>query len=222
MTKKIETLDFYELLNLRLDASPKDIENAYLLAVATYHQESMASYGALGVKERRLILDKIEEAFQTLRDPEKKKVYDLHLIPHRPEFQQRARLRRSVKKLDIEGVDEGGGFLTKFKAVVGRLWHRRNGHELSRNGNGKEILPRDFYYYGDTLKKVRERRGLSREDIAVRCGLSREDIEWLEKESGPPAPVEEEFVEGLRLYAKCLGLDPENKGSSRLSDRLTE
>jgi curved DNA-binding protein CbpA len=220
MTKKIEALDFYELLNLHLDASPKDIENAYLLAVATYHEESMASYGALSLKERRLVLEKIEEAFQTLRDPEKKKAYDLHLLPHRPEFQQRARLRRSTKKLEIEAVEEVVSLLARFKTAVGRLWRRRNGHEVSQDG--KEILPRDFLYYGDILKKVRERRGLSREDIAVSCGLSPEDIEWLEKEDTPPLPVEEKLLEGLRLYAKCLELDPDNKKASRLSDRLTE
>ncbi|HCS49265.1 MAG TPA: hypothetical protein DIW61_13830, partial [Candidatus Aminicenantes bacterium] len=81
MIKKIEEMDFYELLNLRLDASPKDIENAYLLAVATYHQEGMASYGVLGDVERGLILDKVEEAFQTLRDPAKKKAYDPLVLP---------------------------------------------------------------------------------------------------------------------------------------------
>jgi ribosome-binding protein aMBF1 (putative translation factor) len=122
----------------------------------------------------------------------------------------------------IEGTEEEGSFWDRLKAACGRLWRRRNGHEQARNGKGKEILPRDFYYYGDYLKKVRERRGLSREDIAVRCGLSLEDIQWLEKENGASLPLDDELLQGLRVYAKCLGLDPENKGGSRPSDRLAE
>ncbi len=48
MVKSIKDLDFYELLNLDLDATRVEIENAYLLAVATYHKDGLASYGVLG------------------------------------------------------------------------------------------------------------------------------------------------------------------------------
>ncbi|MEW5901590.1 MAG: hypothetical protein AB1715_09035, partial [Acidobacteriota bacterium] len=69
MIRRIEELDFYDLLNLRIDASSEEVESSYLLAVATYHREAPASYGILAEKERRLILSRIEEAFHTLRDP---------------------------------------------------------------------------------------------------------------------------------------------------------
>lgn len=222
MIKKIGEMDFYELLNLRFDASPKDIENAYLLAVATYHEESVASYGALGHTERGVILDRIEEAFQTLRDPEKKKTYDLLVLHRHSEFQQRASLRRSTRKLEIEGTEEGESLFDKFKAALSRRWRGRDGREQGKNGLEPQRLPRDFYYYGDYLKKVRERRGLSREEIAARCGISLERIELLEKEDLPSSPHKEKLLEGLRLYAKCLGLGSENKGASRLSDRFTD
>lgn len=218
MIKKIEEMDFYDLLNLRPDASPRDIENAYLLAIATYHQEGLASYGALGDVDRGLILDKIEEAFQTLRDPEKKKAYDPLVLPRHPEFQQRAYFRRSTRRLEIEDASEEENLWHKIKAAVNRSWRRRNGHEYSENGDARERLPGDFYYYGDYLKKVRERRGLSREDIAERCRISPERLESLEKESSPSLPHGEELLESLRLYAKCLGLDSEKARASPFSD----
>ena len=225
MIKKIEEMDFYELLNLRLDASPKDIENAYLLAVATYHQEGMASYGVLGDVERGLILDKVEEAFQTLRDPAKKKAYDPLVLPGHPEFQQRAYFRRSTRRLEIEDASEEERLWDRIKAVVCPARLRRDGRDYyGDNGDRqeRERLPENFYYYGDYLKKVRENRGLSREDIAERCGISPARLESLEEEDSPTRPHEKEIVEGLKLYARCLGLDSENGRGSPVSDRFDE
>ncbi len=68
MAKKIEEMDFYELLNLRLDATEQEILKAYDLAVATYHPDALASYGVLSAEERGEMLDRIEKAFQTLGD----------------------------------------------------------------------------------------------------------------------------------------------------------
>jgi curved DNA-binding protein CbpA len=215
MIKKIEELDFYDLLNVRIDASPKDIENAYLLAVATYHQEGLASYGVLGDNDRGLMLDRVEEAFQTLRDPEKKKAYDPLVLAGHPEFQQRAYFRRSTRRLEIEDASEVEKLWDKIKAVVSPAWRRGDGREQER-------LPQDFYYYGDYLKKVREKRGLSREDIAERCGISPAQLESLEEESFPSLFHGEELLEGLKRYAKCLGLDSEKGRDSPFSDRFTE
>ena len=224
MIKKIEEMDFYDLLNLSLDASPKDIENAYLLAVATYHQEGLATYGVLGDLDRGLMLDMVEEAFQTLRDPEKKKAYDPLVLPGHPQFQQRAYFRRSTRRLEIEDASEEEGLWDKIKAVVSPAWSRGDGPGHSENGDGKERerLPEDFYYYGDYLKKVREKRGLSREDIAERCEISPARLESLEEENSPSRPHGEELLESLKLYAKCLGLDSENGRGPRFSDRFDE
>jgi curved DNA-binding protein CbpA len=224
MIRKIEEMDFYDLLNLPLDASPKDIENAYLLAVAAYHREGLASYGGLGDVDRRLMLDKVEEAFQTLRDPEKKKAYDPLVLPGHPEFQQRAYFRRSTRRLEIEDASEEEKLWGKIKAVLSLPRRRGDGHGHREHGDEweRERLPQDFYYYGDYLKKVREIRGLSREDIAERCGISPVRLESLEEESFPSPSHGEELLEGLKRYAKCLGLDPENGRGSPFSDRFDE
>ena len=224
MIKKIEEMDFYDLLNLRADASLKDIENAYLLAVATYHQEGLASYGVLGDDDRGIMLGKVEEAFQTLRDPEKKKAYDSVVFSRLPQFRPRASFRRSTSRLEIEDASEEERLWDKIKAVVSPAWRQRDGRGHGENGDDEERvrLPEDFYYYGDYLKKVREKRGLSRDDIAARCGISPAQLELLEEEVSPSRPHGKELLEGLRAYAQCLGLDSENGRNSPFSDRFTE
>jgi curved DNA-binding protein CbpA len=224
MIKKIEEMDFYELLNLRSDASPRDIENAYLLAVATYHRDSLASYGVLGDAERLNILDKIEEAFQTLHDPLRKKDYDALVLPGRPEFRGRAYFRRTTSRLEIEDAAEEENLWDRIKAAVIPSRLRKGGPGGGENGDGqdKPEVPDSFFYYGDYLRKVREKRGLTREDVAARCGLSPAKIESLEEENlSAPLPGKE-LLEELRRYAKCLGLDPENGQGSPFSDRLDD
>jgi len=223
MIKKIEEMDFYELLNLQLDASPREIENAYLLAIATYHRDGLASYGVLGDAERGDILDRIEEAFQTLHDPLRKREYDALVLPGRPEYRGRAHFRRTTSRLEIEDAAEEEKLWTGSrrpssplgfaKALTGRRGRRRS--RQARN-------PESFFYYGDYLRKVREKRGLTRDDVATRCGFSPVKIESLEEEKFPSPLPEKEILQDLRRYARCLGLDPENGRGSPLSDRFDE
>jgi curved DNA-binding protein CbpA len=222
MVKKIEEMDFYDLLNLRLDASPKDIENAYLLAIATYHRESLASYGVLDDVERGDILDRIEEAFQILHDPVRKKAYDALVHSGRPEFRERAHFRRTTSRLEIEDASEEERFWDRIKAAVIPSRLRKSGRRGGENGDGQDETgaPENFYYLGDYLRKVRERRGLTREDIAARCELSPAQIESLEEDDSPSLLTGKELLEDLRRYARCLGLDPENGGGSPFSDRF--
>ena len=113
--KKIENMDYYEILNLAKDASRQEIERAYHLGKATYSQNSLAHYRLLSEDERRHMLKKIEEAYQNLRDPKKKKLYDLKMLKMSSERGNKAYFRKSTKKLEIEDAEAHRGFWKKFK-----------------------------------------------------------------------------------------------------------
>ena len=224
MIKKIEEMDFYELLNLRLEASPREIENAYLLAVATYHQDGLASYGVLGEAERGDILNRIEEAFQTLHDPLRKREYDALSLPPHPESRARAHFRRTTSRVLIEDAAEDENLWNKIKAAITPSRLRKGTPKDDGNGDGHDRpeIPESFFYYGEYLRRVREKRGLTRDDIAARCGFSPARIESLEEESFPLPPPGNELLEDLKRYARSLGLDPEDGRGSPFSDRLDE
>jgi DnaJ-class molecular chaperone len=209
MIKKIDDLDYYELLNLRDEASQKEIEKSYLLAVATYHQDSLASYGVLGDEERAIILNRVEDAFQTLGNPEKRKAYDSLVRDRNPEFREKAAFRKSTQRLLIEDAEERDSLWDKIKAIVAPVRRRRENHNPGDDGDGKawRSPSDDSYYYGEYLKKVRERRGLTLEEIARRCGVDRSRLESLEEETSDFHSNGEKNQEVLRRYAKCLGLD---------------
>ena len=113
--KKIENMNYYEILNLTKDASPSDIERAYHLGKAIYGPNSLASYRLLSEEERKFMLKKIEEAYQNLKDAEKKKLYDLTMLKKVPEWGNKAYFRKSTKKLKIEDAESHPGFWKKIK-----------------------------------------------------------------------------------------------------------
>jgi len=214
MVKKIEDLDFYELLNLGLDATRLEIENAYLLAVATYHEESIASSGVLSAEERGLILERIGQAFETLADPDKRKTYDARILPHRPESRQRAYFRKSTEKLEIEDAAEEQKFWERVRSLLLPRGIRTSRGRRGQRKNGKDwlTLQKDRYYYGEYLKSVRERRGLTLEEAALRSQISLALLAALEEEDNEALPQGRDRARMLQAYARSLGLDSANDG----------
>jgi len=102
MLKKIEDWNYYELLSVERTASRDEIWEGYQAALATYRDGSMALYGLVSEAERELVLGRVQEAFQTLRDPEKRQDYDLALLRHAPYFPPQAAFRKSIDRLEIE------------------------------------------------------------------------------------------------------------------------
>ncbi|MDH4197530.1 MAG: molecular chaperone DnaJ, partial [Candidatus Aminicenantes bacterium] len=59
--RSLDELDHYEILNVPRTVSPADILRAYLMAVATYRPEGLATYSLLTAEERRLMLARVDE-----------------------------------------------------------------------------------------------------------------------------------------------------------------
>jgi len=68
----------YDALDITPDASPQEVREAYVRVKATYTRDSAALYTLVSPEEREQILLKIEEAYQILSDPEKRRDYDRH------------------------------------------------------------------------------------------------------------------------------------------------
>jgi curved DNA-binding protein CbpA len=117
MLKRIEDWNYYELLSVERTASQDDIWEGYQAALTTYREGSVALYGLVNESERGLILERIQEAFQTLRDADRRKEYDLALLRHAPYFPPQAAFRKSVGKLEIEEAPARKGLWTWIKRL---------------------------------------------------------------------------------------------------------
>lgn len=120
MLKRIEDWNYYDLLSVERTASPDEIWTGYQAALTTYRDGSPALYGLVSEAERALVLERVQEAFQTLRDPEKRREYDLSLLRHAPYFPPKAPFRKSVGKLEIEEAPPKRPFWARLKAMAAR------------------------------------------------------------------------------------------------------
>jgi len=118
MLKRIEDWNYYELLSVERTASQDEIWEGYQAALATYRDGSLALYGLVLESERSLILERVQEAFQTLRDPARRKEYDLALLRHAPYFPPQVPFRKSVGKLEIDEAPPRKTLWSRIK----RLW----------------------------------------------------------------------------------------------------
>jgi DnaJ-class molecular chaperone len=220
MVKNIEDLDFYDLLSLSPDATQEEIEGAYLLALATYHEDALASHGLLSAEERRVMLDRIEKAFETLGNPEARRAYNAAIRPDRPEFQQRAYFRKSTERLEIEDVEEEEKSGNRLRSLIGSALRRNKNHRDPKDGRTWQALQQSRYYYGEYLKRVREKRGLTLDELARSCEIEPTHLRALEAEDYDALPDGEALYNLLRRYARCLGLGSGNGRDSPRSEKL--
>lgn len=126
MLKRIEDWNYYELLGVDRTASQDDIWEAYQTALAAYQPGSMAIYGLVTEEERDFVLGRLQEAFQTLRDPKTRKAYDLALLERAPYHAPTAAFRKSLGKVEIEEAPAA----TSRWAWIKRVFTRRKASGL--------------------------------------------------------------------------------------------
>lgn len=68
--------NYYDLLDLKPDSSPDDIENGYRRAMKLYEGDSAATYSLYTAEEKKALIDQLKEAYETLRDTARKTAYD--------------------------------------------------------------------------------------------------------------------------------------------------
>jgi DnaJ-class molecular chaperone len=77
--RNFEELNFYEILEISMDASPFKIKRAYKKALEVYDKESLLTYALFSDQERVDIIRRLEDAYNTLSDKSKRAAYDASL-----------------------------------------------------------------------------------------------------------------------------------------------
>jgi curved DNA-binding protein CbpA len=69
-------ITFYDILDISPDASPQEVREAYIRTKSTYNRDNVALYTLISPEEREETLKQLEEAYQVLSDPQKRRDYD--------------------------------------------------------------------------------------------------------------------------------------------------
>ena len=76
---RFEESNYYEILEIAMDASLFEIKRAYRNSLELYNERSLLTYSLFSDEERANIIKKIEHAYNTLIDKAKRTEYDLTL-----------------------------------------------------------------------------------------------------------------------------------------------
>lgn len=195
--KRLEELTYYELLNLDENADLDDIQQAYLIAVSTYSRDSLASHSILSDEEKTNMLKRIETAYTTLVDKNKRLFYD-----------------KEVLKIEVDenlrngNISEASGKLTPH---IGYGFQGKRDTAESKMGEVRSEFKHteSTIFGGAHLKNIREMKGITIDEIAQKTRIRASYLKALEEENFKEMPAEV-FLRGfLKAYAKYLGLDPE-------------
>ncbi len=207
MIKKIEDLNYYELLEVGPTATTQEIHKAYERVRRVYEPNSVALYSLFTPEEIAVIHQRIEEAYRTLLYEDNRRQYDETL-----------RNRKETAELLPQPESAYQAYQAPVVQPTLRLhsenrYARTEAREASAApaGQPREEVPAPKFtgeFTGPALKLVREQRGLSLRNLADMTKVSARYLELIEEEQFAKLPARA-YVRGfLALYAKAMGQDP--------------
>jgi DnaJ-class molecular chaperone len=200
MTKKFSDLNYYELFKIPYNASPFEVRQAYKNILAIYEENSLATYALFAEDERRTILNKIEKAFSTLIDDEKRSVYDKRLLDggEIPKNLLTAKQRqKAIPLFQANSATRKDNNLARIKK------------KIKEQGSGKlasALLNRDSIS-GQDLKNLRESLGIALEEVFEATKISPTALEAIEHDDITNLPPKVYLESFLKSYAEVLQLD---------------
>jgi DnaJ-class molecular chaperone len=201
MEKKFAKLNYYEMLDLKPDATLFEIRHAYNVALQLYQTDSLISYSFFSPDERKAILGLLENAYLTLINEKKRQDYDNELIRlgvlH--ESAKTPVVKTPVSIFDINRA-QGKTGTVKNAAVALRA-------KVVENQFISEILSREELS-GSDLQTIRKELAVSLEHIAQETKIRIDYLHGIEGDDvrALPAVV---FLKGfIKAYLKCLCLEP--------------
>lgn len=191
----------YETLDIPIGASPSEIHHAYKEAFELYQDNSMAANSFFSDSERKEILNRLEEAYLTLINPESRSFYD-HSLMEMGIIQEESRYHDHAKRLmpvyDIQRKTTHYQWLSKVPVV--------DKPRVSEDRSIQDILQKDRLT-GEDLKRIRTTLGLTLTQIFLQTRIAIGILEAIEDDRFdrlPPAVYLKGF---LKLYAQCLQID---------------
>lgn len=217
----------FEILEVTPGAPRHEIDRAYELALLSYGEDSLASYSLFSPRERMAMIHRIERAYRVLTDPS---VQDATPAAPRdipevfgPEVFGHAERREAGPDAAPESGPAPENALPP--PVVGVSEERSTAALVRASLNRHKPLPArpavepidvQGPYDGSALRKIREARGLTVEEVSATTKIGQTHLRLIESNSYDRLPAQVYLRGYLLAYARCLRLDPGTVVSSYL------
>jgi flagellar biosynthesis protein FlhG len=190
--KRLDEMNLYEVLEIDPGASDEEIRRAYKRAREMYAPESMVVFGLYTPERLNHVVQRIEEAYDTLLDPEKRRQHDLNLfpdgIPPRP---------------TPAGSSSGQHVAVPVKTEK----PERKDETPVRVDVEEPEISAETEFTGDILRRLREARGIDLVEISQRTKVGIGHLRSIEDENWKAMPATVYLRGFLVEYARFMRLD---------------
>ncbi len=167
-----EPLSFYDVLELTSDATPQEIRSAYLRLKASYSKDNIANYSIYSREETEQMLQKIEEAYLILANPERRRAYD---VSHQGSAMEPAGFM-SMEEVPAPVMPS----IQPSMVVSAPLFHSPETDNLTLS---------ESEWTGSAIRRVRESKRITLEDLADHTRISKAYLMALEEENFQKLPA---------------------------------
>jgi curved DNA-binding protein CbpA len=182
----------YEVLGIDARATPDQVERAYRFCLEMYGDTSVAIYSLLDSEEQRRARSRVQEAYEVLRDPFRRREYDVSQGFARPGAPIPSPPRPAVGPVPVPSPPPP-----------------------PPRPLAPEVLepPVD----GAALRRFREGRGISLKEIAARSKIGVRYLEYIEADRHALLPARVYLRGFLQEYARATGLEPQRTAEAYMS-----
>ena len=181
-----DPLSLYDLLELTPDATPQEIRSAYLRLKSAYGKDNIAHYGVFSREETELMLKNVENAYLVLSNPEKRRAYDQGhgMNPGIP----------TAPLAPPEPAHDSWPHPTSANLAsltLSRTESLQQGSPLRESvvSEPDAVIGPEEIWSGPTLRKIRESRRITLEDLSDYTRISRSYLHALEEENFAKLPA---------------------------------
>lgn len=194
--------NYYEVLEVQTSSTTQEIQQAYTRAKNAYTGDSLALYSLLSQDEANKILELIEEAYNILSDPTKRKQYNIARgIENSPNTS--TTIDVTDQDTEFKQNKNASGEMNKLVAK------KRYGLDYTESSSFEQEIEQCTEFTGEFLKKIREYKNVDVNRLADMTKISKTYIRYIEDEEVTKMPAIV-YVRGfVYQYAKCLKLNPE-------------
>jgi DnaJ-class molecular chaperone len=198
--KSFKDLNYYEMLEISVNASDFEIRQAYKDTLSIYSEESAVTYSLFSDEERKQILDIIECAFTTLIDRKARVDYDRMLLDSGQIDEEDLVKPDSQKLVSIFGGSGSGG------SGIFRRKIEEKAESEDVKAVADDILSRE-HITGNDLRTLRKAMGIDLQDVYEVTRISVSVLQSMEDDDIENLPSGSYLKNFLKIYAEFLKID---------------
>ncbi len=200
MDQDFDQLNYYEMLDIKPDASALEIRSAYNTALQMYQSDSLVSYSFFSREERNKILALLEKAYLTLINEAQRALYDNEINPSGNVVIEgkSTTVKKPINIFDINR--QGTNFLTRKHQSLELK------SKISQSQLIEDILSRQNIRGAD-LRAIREELGVTIETIHQETKIRLDYLNFMEEDRTEKLPAAV-FLKGfVKAYLKSLCIE---------------